>query len=194
MATTFLEQTRGAWRRQPLLLSPPPPAAPMSYSSSTSRSCTSSSSITAQAAAAAAHSAAAAAAAAAVAAACLSLLRPRTRPTHHANRTARPTPPGLHEDLERLERVIVKDYRSEARGHREKLAQNHRVRKRIDEMQEIARKLVRCSSCAVPCRAALCCAVMLCCCVCRRRVRLRIALRDQLLRCSCSSSVLPLLL
>ncbi|KAF8066290.1 hypothetical protein HT031_002613 [Scenedesmus sp. PABB004] len=51
---------------------------------------------------------------------------------------------GLHEELERLERVIVKDYKEqEAKTHREKLLQNHRVRKRIDEMQEVARKLVR---------------------------------------------------
>lgn len=49
---------------------------------------------------------------------------------------------GLHEDLERLERVIVKDYKQEAKTHKDKLMQNHRVRKRIDEMQEIARKLV----------------------------------------------------
>jgi hypothetical protein len=49
---------------------------------------------------------------------------------------------GLHEDLERLERIIVKDYKQEAKGHKEKLQQNHRVRKRMDEMQGIARKLV----------------------------------------------------
>jgi hypothetical protein len=53
---------------------------------------------------------------------------------------------GLHEDLERLERIIVKDYKQEAKGHKEKLQQNHRVRKRMDEMQQIARKLVRCGS------------------------------------------------
>jgi splicing factor 3A subunit 3 len=52
---------------------------------------------------------------------------------------------GLHEDLERLERIIVKDYKQEAKGHKEKLQQNHRVRKRMDEMQQIARKLVRCT-------------------------------------------------
>jgi hypothetical protein len=45
--------------------------------------------------------------------------------------------------MERLERVIVKDYQTEARSHRDKLLQNHRVRKRIDEMQGIASKLVR---------------------------------------------------
>lgn len=50
---------------------------------------------------------------------------------------------GLHEDLERLERVIVKDYKQDAKTHKEKLMQNHRVRKRIDEMQIIANKLVR---------------------------------------------------
>jgi hypothetical protein len=30
---------------------------------------------------------------------------------------------GLHEDLERLERVIVKDYKQDAKGHKEKLMQ-----------------------------------------------------------------------
>lgn len=50
---------------------------------------------------------------------------------------------GLHEDLERLERIIVKDYQQEAKGHKDKLLQSHRVRKRMDEMQHIARKLVR---------------------------------------------------
>lgn len=48
----------------------------------------------------------------------------------------------LHEDVERLERIIVKDYKQEAKTHKEKLMQSHRVRKRIDEMQQIARKLV----------------------------------------------------
>lgn len=48
----------------------------------------------------------------------------------------------LHEDLERLERVIVKDYAQETRTYKEKLMQNHRVRRRLDTMQEAARKLV----------------------------------------------------
>lgn len=50
---------------------------------------------------------------------------------------------GLHEDLEQLERVIVKDYQQDAKSHKEKLMQNHRVRKRIDEMQEVANKLLK---------------------------------------------------
>lgn len=45
--------------------------------------------------------------------------------------------------MERLERVIVKDYKQDAKSHHDKLMQNHRVRKRIDEMQTIANKLVR---------------------------------------------------
>lgn len=45
--------------------------------------------------------------------------------------------------MERLERIIVKDYQQEAKGHKDKLLQSHRVRKRMDEMQHIARKLVR---------------------------------------------------
>jgi splicing factor 3A subunit 3 len=39
--------------------------------------------------------------------------------------------------------VIVKDYKQDAKTHKEKLMQNHRVRKRIDDMQTIANKLVR---------------------------------------------------
>lgn len=53
------------------------------------------------------------------------------------------SPAGLHEDAERLERLIVKDYQNEAKTYREKLMQNHRVRKRIDDLQEASRKLVR---------------------------------------------------
>lgn len=49
----------------------------------------------------------------------------------------------LHEDLERLERVIVLDFKQDTRTHKDKLMQNHRVRKRLDSMQEAARKLVR---------------------------------------------------
>lgn len=56
---------------------------------------------------------------------------------------------GLHEDLEQLERVIVKDYQQDAKSHKEKLMQNHRVRKRIDEMQDTAHKLVRAAGVAV---------------------------------------------
>lgn len=39
--------------------------------------------------------------------------------------------------------MIVKDYKQDAKSHQEKLMQNHRVRKRIDDMQTIANKLVR---------------------------------------------------
>jgi splicing factor 3A subunit 3 len=49
----------------------------------------------------------------------------------------------LHEDVERLERLIVKDLKQEAiRSHKDKLMQSHRVRKRLDTMQDSARKLV----------------------------------------------------
>lgn len=49
----------------------------------------------------------------------------------------------LHEDLERLERLIVKDYKQDVKGYKDKLMQNHRVRKRLDAMQDCANKLVR---------------------------------------------------
>ncbi len=48
----------------------------------------------------------------------------------------------LHEDMERLERIIVKDYKQETKGHKDKLVQSHRVRKHLDNIQESARKLV----------------------------------------------------
>ena len=47
-----------------------------------------------------------------------------------------------HEDMERLERLIVKDLKNESRTHQEKLYQNHRVRKTLDIIQERATKLV----------------------------------------------------
>lgn len=36
----------------------------------------------------------------------------------------------------------MKDYKQEVKGHKDKLMQNHRVRKRLDSMQEVAAKLV----------------------------------------------------
>lgn len=48
----------------------------------------------------------------------------------------------LHEDCERLERVIVKDFNQDVKGHREKLAQGHRVRKMLDQLQSQSQRLV----------------------------------------------------
>ena len=45
--------------------------------------------------------------------------------------------------MERLERVIVLDFKGETKTHKERLAQNHRVRRRLDAMQGGAKKLVR---------------------------------------------------
>ena len=42
-----------------------------------------------------------------------------------------------------MERIVVKDLKQEVRTFREKLAQGHRVKKRIAQIQEGARKLVR---------------------------------------------------
>ena len=68
------------------------------------------------------------------------------RSTRALTHAAHPPPPynnpALHEDLERLERLIVKDYAQEVKSHKEKLMQKHRVRKRLDQMQDAARKLV----------------------------------------------------
>lgn len=69
--------------------------------------------------------------------------RRRLAPSRQRPRPTRPLA-GLHEDAERLERLIVKDYRQEGvKGHRERLAQNHRVRARLDKIQEVSRKLLR---------------------------------------------------
>jgi splicing factor 3A subunit 3 len=45
--------------------------------------------------------------------------------------------------MEKLERVIVKDFKQDLKSHKDRLMQNHRVRKRLDSMQAAARKLVR---------------------------------------------------
>jgi len=37
----------------------------------------------------------------------------------------------------------VKDFDQDVKDHREKLAQGHRVRKRLDELQALSKKLVR---------------------------------------------------
>lgn len=50
----------------------------------------------------------------------------------------------LHEDIERLERVIVKDFKQDVKTHKEKLMQSHRVRQRLDQIQDSAKKLVSC--------------------------------------------------
>ena len=51
--------------------------------------------------------------------------------------------PGLQEDVERLERLNAKDLKQEDKTHKGKLMQGHRVRKRLDAMQDASRKLVR---------------------------------------------------
>ncbi|GAB4814775.1 hypothetical protein N2152v2_001821 [Parachlorella kessleri] len=42
----------------------------------------------------------------------------------------------FHEDVERLERLIVRDFKNEAKSHKEKLMQAHRVRQMLDTIQE----------------------------------------------------------
>ncbi|KAK9838337.1 hypothetical protein WJX81_005551 [Elliptochloris bilobata] len=48
-----------------------------------------------------------------------------------------------HEECERLERLIVRDFRTDAKGHTERLAQGHRVRKMLDQIKAQAEKLTR---------------------------------------------------
>lgn len=50
-----------------------------------------------------------------------------------------------------MERLIVKDFKREAKTHKDKLNQNHRVRKRIDTIQQQAVKLVRLSAAEICC-------------------------------------------
>ena len=58
----------------------------------------------------------------------------------HSHTTA--TAAGL-EEKERLEHLIVKDFKNDAKGHKERLMQGHRVRERLEELQSQAAKLVR---------------------------------------------------
>ncbi|PRW61113.1 splicing factor 3A subunit 3 [Chlorella sorokiniana] len=49
-----------------------------------------------------------------------------------------------HDDVERLERLIVKDFATQPAGsHKDKLLQSHRVRAMLDSIQERSRKLIR---------------------------------------------------
>jgi splicing factor 3A subunit 3 len=50
---------------------------------------------------------------------------------------------GAHEEIERLERLIVAELSREARSHRERLAQGHRVGAMVDRIAARAGKLVR---------------------------------------------------
>ena len=49
--------------------------------------------------------------------------------------------------MERLERRIVAEYRQDAKGHKERLQQNLRVRAMLDQLQDKARGLVRSQPC-----------------------------------------------
>ena len=48
-----------------------------------------------------------------------------------------------HEDMERLERLVVKDFKNEPKTYKEKLYQGHRVKKTLERLQERAKRLVR---------------------------------------------------
>ena len=54
-----------------------------------------------------------------------------------------------HEEVERLERLIVEELSREARTHRERLAQGHRVAAMVDRISARAGKLVRVHAVAV---------------------------------------------
>eukprot|EP00959_Pyramimonas_sp_CCMP1952_P115971 2424329-Pyramimonas_sp.AAC.1 len=46
-----------------------------------------------------------------------------------------------HEEMEKMERLIVKDFQQEAKTHRERLYQSHRVSNLIDKITDRATKL-----------------------------------------------------
>ncbi|KAK9814485.1 hypothetical protein WJX72_006646 [[Myrmecia] bisecta] len=48
-----------------------------------------------------------------------------------------------HEEMELLERLIVRDFHTEAKSHKERLYQNHRVRAKLDQMQTLATRLAQ---------------------------------------------------
>jgi hypothetical protein len=52
--------------------------------------------------------------------------------------------------MERFERIIVKDLKQESKSHKDKLMQSHRVKKRLDQIQEASRKLVSFLQALVP--------------------------------------------
>lgn len=47
------------------------------------------------------------------------------------------------EERERLERLIVRDFKNDAKGHKERLNQGHRVKGMLDQLQGQADRLVR---------------------------------------------------
>jgi len=49
----------------------------------------------------------------------------------------------LHEDIERLERLIVAEFKKDAKSHKEKLLQAHRVRYMLDKIQERSKELLK---------------------------------------------------
>nr|XP_011469280.1 PREDICTED: splicing factor 3A subunit 3-like isoform X2 [Fragaria vesca subsp. vesca] len=49
---------------------------------------------------------------------------------------------GAHEEVERLERLIVKDFQNEPTSSKERLAQSHRVRHMIDTISSTAQRLI----------------------------------------------------
>jgi splicing factor 3A subunit 3 len=46
------------------------------------------------------------------------------------------------EDNERLVAAIVRDYHKEVKSHKDKLLQDHRVKKALDDLQSQSRRLV----------------------------------------------------
>lgn len=47
-----------------------------------------------------------------------------------------------HEEIERLQKVIVKDLQQQVQGHKERLYQNHRVKSYVDGIVDTSAALV----------------------------------------------------
>ena len=55
----------------------------------------------------------------------------------------------LHEDIERAERLAAKDLKRTMTRYKDRVQQDHRTKRFIDEVQEASRKLVRLALCCL---------------------------------------------
>ena len=63
---------------------------------------------------------------------------------------------GTHEDIERLERQIVKEFKGDVKGHKERMVQGHKVRTMLAQIQDKAQQLVSSWLVCVGCLSCLC--------------------------------------
>lgn len=75
-----------------------------------------------------------------VSAAALAILK-RAHPNASGDFNVYLVPAGTHEDVERLERLIVKEFKNDIKGHKERLQQGHKVKGMLSQMQDKAQQL-----------------------------------------------------